>query len=114
MAKSKHPTRSGPEGWVPRLVRILRWNLWWRKPLHAFYRWYLRESCGGAHHCGEYGPDGRYIVLMNEQRYHRYMHLAYEDERGERLLQQVRRERDADEDDANIQTLPTEGAAQDS
>ena len=59
-----------------RLVRILRWNLWWRRPLHRFYRWYLSESCGGDHHVGEYGPDGRYIVLMNEDQYHRYTMLA--------------------------------------
>lgn len=84
--------------WLHRIVRIFRCNLWWRKPLHTFYRWYLRESCGGAHHVGAYGPDGRYIVLMNEQRYHRYMHLAYEDERGEQLLQQVRRAQDAEDD----------------
>lgn len=61
---------------LSRLVRILRWNLWWRRPLHSFYRRYLRESCGGAHHVGAYGPDGRYIVLMNEDQYHRYTMLA--------------------------------------
>lgn len=64
------------DGWMRRLVRILRWNLWWRRPLHSFYRWYLRESCGGDHHTGAYGPDGRYIVLMNEDQYHRYTMTA--------------------------------------
>ena len=64
------------EGWMRRLLRILRWNLWWRVPLHRFYRWYLRASCGGAHHVGPYGHDGRYIVLMTDDQYHRYTMLA--------------------------------------
>jgi len=25
--------------------------------------------CGGEHHVGDYGPDGRYIVLMTERQY---------------------------------------------
>jgi hypothetical protein len=64
------------DGWMRRLVRILRRNLWWRRPLHIFYRWYLRESCGGDHHVGPYGPDGRYIVLMTEAQYNRYTRFA--------------------------------------
>lgn len=63
------------EGWMRRFVRILSWNLWWRGPLHRFYRGYLR-SCGGAHHVGQYGLDGRYIVLMTDDQYHRYTMLA--------------------------------------
>lgn len=78
--------------YIKNIIQELRWNLWWRGPLHSFYRWYLAKHCGGSHHVGEYGADGRYIVLMNEHRYHRYMQLAHYDDPGERLLKQVRDE----------------------
>lgn len=65
------------------LIHILRWNLWWRGPLHTCYRRYL-VSCGGNHHTGPYGPEGRYIVLMDEGQYHRYTHLARDVEEQDR------------------------------
>ena len=60
---------------IQNFIRAIRWNLWWRKPLHSLYRRYL-VSCGGDHHTGPYGPNGRYVVLMTEEQYHRYTHLA--------------------------------------
>ncbi len=39
--------------------------------IHKFICCYLR-SAGGAFHHGEYGADGRYVVLMNEREYHGY------------------------------------------
>jgi hypothetical protein len=53
--------------------------------LHKLIAWYLRR-CGGACHVYAYGPDGRYIVLMNERQYHRYTHLAQSAKPGEDLM----------------------------
>jgi hypothetical protein len=53
------------------LLQQLKWNLWWRGPIHGAICWYLRR-CSGAFHHNPYGPDGRYAVLMNEEQYHRY------------------------------------------
>lgn len=63
-----------------------------RSMLHKFYRWYLDRICGGSHHTGPYGENGRYIVLMTERQYHRYSHLSRSCDPGERLLAQVRNE----------------------
>jgi len=42
--------------------------------IHKIIVWYLRH-CGGAFHHFAYGPNGRYVVLMNEQQYHDYKNL---------------------------------------
>lgn len=39
-----------------------------RHTIHKLIVWYLRR-CGGAFHCYQYGPQGRYVVLMNERQY---------------------------------------------
>lgn len=39
--------------------------------LHRFIVWYLRR-CAGAFHCFPYGVSGRYVVLMDDDMYHRY------------------------------------------
>lgn len=55
--------------------------------IHKLICWYLNR-CGGAFHCYEYGPNGRYAVQMNDRQYHRYMALANDPDKGERLLYQ--------------------------
>lgn len=55
----------GPETLLPQL----KWNLWWRGPIHGAICWYLRQ-CSGAFHYKPYGPDGRYVVLMTDKQYH--------------------------------------------
>lgn len=44
--------------------------------LHKFIAWYLRR-CGGAAHCYPYGEQGRYLVLMDDDTYHRFKCLAH-------------------------------------
>jgi hypothetical protein len=43
--------------------------------IHKLICWYL-DRCGLAFHHGAYGTQGRYAVLMTEDQYHRYTHLA--------------------------------------
>jgi hypothetical protein len=38
---------------------------------HKLIQWYLRR-CGGVFHTNPYGPSGRYVVLMDEDQYHRF------------------------------------------
>ena len=40
--------------------------------LHRFIVWYLRR-CGGVFHTFPYGFHGRYVVVMNEDQYRRFM-----------------------------------------
>lgn len=60
-----------------------------RHLLHKAICWYLRRA-GGAFHCYNYGATGRYVALMNERQYHRYMALAQDQSTGERILTQER------------------------
>lgn len=50
-----------------------------RKFLHKyiirFIAWYIRDMCGGASHVYPYGEQGRYIVIMNEDKYNKFTHL---------------------------------------
>ena len=46
-----------------------------KRVIHAVIVSYLRK-CAGAFHHFPYGPNGRYVVLMNEGQFHRYQHLA--------------------------------------
>jgi len=46
--------------------------------LHKFIAWYLRHICGGAAHCYSYGEQGRYLVIMDDDTYHRFTVLAKE------------------------------------
>ena len=50
-----------------------------RKFLHKyiirFIAWYIRDICGGASHVYPYGEQGRYIVIMNEDKYNKFTHL---------------------------------------
>jgi hypothetical protein len=39
-----------------------------RHLIHKLICWYLRRA-GGAFHCYEYGPKGRYVVLMRDSDY---------------------------------------------
>lgn len=39
-----------------------------RGPIHGLICWYLRK-CSGSFHTYQYGPQGRYVVLMNEVEY---------------------------------------------
>lgn len=39
-----------------------------RHIIHKAICWYLRR-CGGAFHCYNYGPKGRYVKLMSEDEY---------------------------------------------
>jgi hypothetical protein len=48
-----------------------------RKCIHKFILWYTVKIAGGDFHTNPYGPWGRYIVCMNEQQYHGYMHNVY-------------------------------------
>ena len=48
-----------------------------RRLIHAAIVRYLRR-CAGAFHHFPYGPRGRYVVLMNEDQFHRYSHTARE------------------------------------
>jgi hypothetical protein len=60
-----------PETCSATLLQTLKWNLWWCGPLHGAICWYLRR-CAGAFHHMQYGPDGKYVVLMSDEQYHRY------------------------------------------
>lgn len=42
-----------------------------RDLLHSCIAWYLRR-CAGAFHVYPYGERGRYVVLMDEDAYHRF------------------------------------------
>jgi hypothetical protein len=42
-----------------------------RHTIHKLICWYLRR-CSGAFHCYNYGETGRYVVLMNEDKYSQY------------------------------------------
>ena len=57
---------------------ILRGGLM-RKFLHKyiirFIAWYIRDMCGGASHVYPYGEQGRYIVIMNEDKYNKFTWL---------------------------------------
>lgn len=53
--------------------------------LKSFYRRIVHKlickyliSCGGAFHHNKYGIDGRYVVLMNDEKYHEYQNLPIE------------------------------------
>lgn len=47
------------------------WILWkLRWPIHLAIVWYLRRVAG-AFHCYEYGPLGRYVVLVSDHEYNR-------------------------------------------
>ena len=37
-----------------------------------FIAWYIAEKCGCASHVYEYGPNGRYVVIMSEEQYHNF------------------------------------------
>ena len=39
-----------------------------RHMIHKVICWYLR-CCGGAFHCYNYGPSGRYVAVMTEAEY---------------------------------------------
>jgi hypothetical protein len=67
-----------------------------RHLLHKAICWYLRR-CSGAFHCYNYGPQGRYVAMMNERQYHRYMALANCDKTGETLMEYKRLCRHLDE-----------------
>ena len=56
-----------------------------RHLLHKAICWYLRR-CSGAFHCYNYGATGRYVVLMGDRQYHRYVALAESTDTGERLI----------------------------
>lgn len=56
-----------------------------RHLLHKAICWYLRRA-GGAFHCYNYGAAGRYVALMNERQYHRYMALANDEKVGQQLM----------------------------
>ncbi len=40
--------------------------------IHKLIVWYLRRRCGGVFHCYNYGPSGRYVVLMTDDFYARW------------------------------------------
>lgn len=44
-----------------------------RRIIHLLIMAYLQRS-GGAFHTRPYGPDGRYVVVMNESEYHEHRH----------------------------------------
>ena len=45
--------------------------------LHKFIAWYLRRQ-GGAAHCYPYGGEqGRYLVIMDDDTYHRFTVLVH-------------------------------------
>lgn len=44
-----------------------------KKSIHKFILWYTEVYAGGDFHTNAYGPNGRYIVSMNETQYHEYM-----------------------------------------
>lgn len=46
------------------------------KLIHSLIVKYLL-SCGGAFHHNEYGENGRYIVIMNEEEYHKFQESKY-------------------------------------
>ena len=46
----------------------------YRKIVHELIVRYLRKS-GGAFHHNEYGPNGRYVALMNDAKYHEYQKI---------------------------------------
>lgn len=37
--------------------------------LHKLIYWYVERRCGGALHCYEYGPRGRYVEAMTDIEY---------------------------------------------
>ena len=45
------------------------------KYIIRFIAWYIRDICGGASHVYPYGEQGRYIVIMNEDKYNKFTHL---------------------------------------
>ena len=45
------------------------------KNMIRFIAWYLRNVCGGASHVYPYGEQGRYIVIMNENKYNKFINL---------------------------------------
>lgn len=58
--------------------------LWWKgeimkrflhKYIIQFIAWYMRNMCGGASHVYEYGEQGRYVVIMNENQYNKFTNL---------------------------------------
>lgn len=51
-----------------------------KKYIHHCIVKYLKK-CGGAFHSHPYGDSGRYVVLMDESKYHRY--TMAEDERSD-------------------------------
>lgn len=51
-----------------------------KRMIHRMICWYLR-SCGGAFHSYPYGPQGRYVVLMDEGQYHEYKFMGETDDR---------------------------------
>lgn len=46
----------------------------YRKIVHTLIVRYL-NSCGCAFHHGEYGPDGKYVVLMSDRKYYEYQNM---------------------------------------
>ena len=45
------------------------------KYIIRFIAWYIRDMCGGASHVYPYGEQGRYIVIMNEDKYNKFTWL---------------------------------------
>ena len=50
-------------------------NKFLHKYIIRFIAWYIRDVCGGASHVYPYGEQGRYIVIMNEDKYNKFTHL---------------------------------------
>lgn len=71
-----------------------------RHAIHKIICWYLKR-CGGAFHCYNYGPNGRYAVMMNERQYHRYMACSHDDKTGEQIMGYRNLMRSIDEDARN-------------
>lgn len=46
----------------------------YRKIVHRLITRYLR-SCGGAFHHGSYGKEGKYVVMMSDEMYHKHQRL---------------------------------------
>lgn len=47
----------------------MKWKI--RFIIHRLIVKYLR-SCGGVFHHGQYGQDGKYVVMMSDISYHNY------------------------------------------
>ena len=45
------------------------------KYIIRFIAWYIRDICGGASHVYPYGEQGRYIVIMKEDKYNKFTRL---------------------------------------